>query len=259
MMTEEEAARLAIGLMDLTSLNEEDTPERIIALCRDAATPAGPTAAVCIYPRFVPLAKATLAEQGTPQIRVATVVNFPEGAPDIPAAARETEAALEAGADEIDLVFPWRRLLEGDGKVGEAMVAACRDLCHGRALLKVILETGELKDPALIRRAGAIALEAGADFLKTSTGKVPVNATPEAVRILLETVRESGREAGCKVAGGVRNTASAREYLMLAEEMMGREWITPRHFRFGASSLLGELLRTLGFAEARGSKRGGDY
>jgi deoxyribose-phosphate aldolase len=258
MMTEQEAARLAIGLMDLTSLNEEDTPERIVALCRDADTPAGPTAAVCIYPRFVPLAKATLAEQGTPQIRVATVVNFPEGAPDVPAAARETEAALEAGADEIDLVFPWRRLLEGEEETGREMVAACRRLCEGRALLKVILETGELEEPALIRRAGEIALEAGADFLKTSTGKVPVNATPEAARILLETIRSSGRDAGCKVAGGVRDTASAREYLELAEGIMGREWITPRHFRFGASSLLGALLRTLGL-EAAGSKRAGGY
>jgi deoxyribose-phosphate aldolase len=134
-------------------------------------------------------------------------------------------------------------------------VTAARQAC-GERVLKIILETGELAEPSLIRRAAEIAIESGADFLKTSTGKVPVNATPGAARILLETIRDSGREVGCKVSGGIRTTAQAREYLNLAAEIMGPDWIGPDHFRFGASGLLDDLLATLGEGRSGDGDRG---
>lgn len=229
------AAVRAIGLMDLTSLNPDDNDERIVALCRQAQTPFGNTAAVCIYPRFVALAKQTLAAQGTPQIKVATVVNFPHGDDELEAVLADTRVALIDGADEIDLVIPWRALQAGDET-------------HARALvLKVIIESGELKAPALIRTASMLAIEEGADFIKTSTGKVPVNATPEASRIMLATIAELGAQdhVGFKAAGGVRSAREAADYLAMAAECCGETWLDADHFRFGASSLLSQLLATL--------------
>jgi len=242
MFTLEETAKLSISLMDLTSLNDDDDRERIAALCRQAHTPAGDTAALCIWPRFIPFARRELRELGTPEIRLATVTNFPLGEADVELAAAETAAAVAYGSDEVDLVFPWRALREGDAETGRRMVERCRELCDGISL-KVIIESGELQEEELIR----ICIEAGADFVKTSTGKVPVNATPEAARIILETIKASGRDVGFKAAGGVRTAEDARVYLELAAEIMGRDWITPQHFRFGASSLLNSLLGTLGY------------
>ncbi len=245
-MTElQQAARQALALMDLTSLNDDDSDATIEALCQQAKTPAGTPAAVCIYPGFVVTARRALMAHGLEGIvRVATVTNFPHGGDDIMAAARETRAAAASGADEVDVVFPWRALMAGDEETGRELVAACKQAA-GDALLKVILETGELKDPALIRRASELALEGGADFLKTSTGKVAVNATLEAAEILLTTIRDSGRDVGFKAAGGVRTVEDALAYLQLAERLMGVTWLTPAHFRFGASGLLGNLLQTL--------------
>jgi len=239
------AAKRAIGLMDLTALGDDDTVEKIVRLCEAAHTPAGDTAALCIWPRFVPYAKRALAEQGTPHIKVATVTNFPHGGDDIVLAAIETKAAVAYGADEVDVVFPWRAFKRGDEGLGLELVRACREACGERVLLKVILETGELKEPALITRAGEIAIEGGADFIKTSTGKVPVNATPEAAELMLETIKRLDPGVGFKAAGGIRDAAAAKVYLDLADRIMGAEWVTPEHFRFGASSLLGNLLEML--------------
>ncbi len=240
-----ETAGRAIPLIDLTRLENGDDDGRIEALCRRAETPHGCVAAVCVYPRFVATAASTLEEAGLAgRVAIATVVNFPGGDGDADSVVTAIGSALEAGANEIDLVFPWRALRSGDEASGRRLVAAARQAC-GEHPLKVILETGELAEIGLIRRAAEIAIESGADFLKTSTGKVPVNATPEAARILLEVIRDSGRDVGCKVSGGVRMTAQARDYLDLAAEIMGPDWIGPDHFRFGASGLLDDLLATL--------------
>ena len=157
--------------------------------------------------------------------------------------------ALADGADEIDFVVPWRMIAWGHPEAVAASVREIKDIC-GPATLKAILETGELKDPGLIRRAADEALAGGADFLKTSTGKVAVNATPEAAEILLAAIRDSGRDVGLKPAGGVRTTADAAVYLELCDRIMGAGWATPAHFRIGASGVLAALLATLDGAEA---------
>ncbi|MBA0169687.1 deoxyribose-phosphate aldolase [Pectobacterium versatile] len=247
------AAQRALALMDLTTLNEDDTDEKVTALCRQANSPAGKTAAICIYPRFIPLAKKILREQGTPDIRIATVTNFPHGNDDVAIAVAETKAAIAYGADEVDVVFPYRALIAGNAQIGFELVQACKAVCQdAHVLLKVIIETGELKQEALICQASEIAIDAGADFIKTSTGKVPVNATPESAAIMLKAIRDKGvgERVGFKAAGGVRNAEDAAIYLQLADDIMGAEWATAQHFRFGASSLLASLLTTLGHATA---------
>ncbi|WP_104203373.1 deoxyribose-phosphate aldolase [Billgrantia saliphila] len=256
-MTElQQAARQALALMDLTSLNDDDSDAVIRELCARANTSAGHPAAVCIYPAFIETARQALTEQGlSGQVKVATVTNFPHGEATIERAAAETRAAVAAGADEVDVVFPYRALMAGDAEVGRELVAACKREC-GDAVLKVILETGELKQAGLIARAGMLAIDGGADFLKTSTGKVKVNATLEAAKILLTEIKASGRDVGFKAAGGVRTTEDAAAYLQLAEQVMGPEWVTPRHFRFGASGLLGSLLEILGVEENKGPAGG---
>lgn len=243
------AAQRALRLMDLTTLNDNDTDEKVIALCHQAKSPAGNTAAVCVYPRFVPVARKTLRDQGTPDIRIATVTNFPHGNDDTEIALAETRAAIAYGADEVDVVFPYRALIAGNEQVGFALVKACKEACAAaNVLLKVIIETGELKDAALIRKASEIAINAGADFIKTSTGKVPVNATLESAEIMMTVIRDMGvgSRVGFKPAGGVRTAEEAQQYLALADRLLGKDWADARHFRFGASSLLASLLNALG-------------
>jgi deoxyribose-phosphate aldolase len=240
------AALRALKLMDLTTLNDDDTDEKVIALCKDAKTQVGNTAAICIYPRFIPIAKKTLREQGTPEVRIATVTNFPHGNDDIDIAVAETKAAIAYGADEVDVVFPYRTLIAGDEKTGFELVKQVKEAC-GDILLKVIIETGELKEEALIKKASQLSIEAGADFIKTSTGKVPVNATPEYARMMLEVIRDMGvaEKVGFKPAGGVRTAEDAAAYLAMADELLGGDWADNMHYRFGASSLLTNLLNTL--------------
>jgi deoxyribose-phosphate aldolase len=261
----QETAKLALQLMDLTSLNESDTEDTIRALCQQANCSSGmagttttTTAAVCVYPQFVKVAKETLNEQGTPDIRVATVTNFPHGNDDIHQAVAETKAAIIDGADEVDVVFPYRSLKNGDEVVGFQLVQQCKREC-GDKILKVIIEAGELETEQLIRKASEISIRAGADFIKTSTGKVAVNATPESARIMLEVIRDLDVKdrVGFKAAGGVRSTKDASIYLNLTDEIMGAGWIDARHFRFGASSLLGNLLKDLGHADGSASSQSG--
>ena len=244
------AALKALSLIDLTTLNDSDTDQIVIALCHDAKTAVGNTAAICIYPRFIPIAKKTLREQGTPEIKIATVTNFPHGNSDIDIAVAETKAAVAYGADEVDVVFPYRTLIAGDEQLGFELVKKCKEAC-GQTLLKVIIETGELKETHLIKRASEICIEAGADFIKTSTGKVPVNATPEAAEIMLKVIRDMGvsQRVGFKPAGGVRSAEDAKLYLDMAAEILGEEWVDADHYRFGASSLLTSLLNTLDVSE----------
>ncbi|SGZ08461.1 Deoxyribose-phosphate aldolase [Moritella viscosa] len=240
------AALKALSLIDLTTLNDSDTDKIVIALCHDAKTVVGNTAAICIYPRFIPIAKKTLREQGTPEIKIATVTNFPHGNDDIAIAVAETKAAVAYGADEVDVVFPYRALIAGNEQLGFELVKECKEAC-GQILLKVIIETGELKEAHLIKRASEICIEAGADFIKTSTGKVPVNATPEAAEIMLNVIKDMGvaQRVGFKPAGGVRTAEDAKLFLDMAADILGEEWIDTDHYRFGASSLLTSLLNTL--------------
>lgn len=243
------AAQRALNLMDLTLLNDDDTDEKVKILCHQAKTARGNTAAICIYPRFIPLARKILTEQNTPNIRIATVTNFPFGGQDVAMALTETQAAIAYGADEVDVVFPYRALIAGNKQIGFELVKACKEICRtSSVLLKVIIEAGELKQADLIRQATEIAITAGADFVKTSTGKVAINATLENVEIMLKVIRDIGvaNQVGCKVAGGVRTVEDAAQYLALADRIMGKTWADIRHFRFGASSLLSSLLNTLG-------------
>ncbi len=245
-MTAHDAAAIAlraIPLLDLTSLGEDDTPASIERLCAAAAGQGGAPAAVCVYPEHIVTARRALDACGLAAVRVATVVNFPDGGSDAGRVRRETRRAVAAGADEVDVVLPWRAWLAGERRAALAVLAACRESAAGR-LLKAILETGELGDPQRVREASLAALEAGADFVKTSTGKVAVNATPEAARAMLEAIRDSGR-GGFKAAGGVRSVADAAVYLALADEILGPGWADPAHFRIGASGLLGALREAL--------------
>ncbi|KQQ40831.1 2-deoxyribose-5-phosphate aldolase [Methylobacterium sp. Leaf125] len=227
-------ARRALPLLDLTDLGESCSEAAIDTLCRDARASA--VAAVCVWPHYVGRAARLLA--GSP-VRVATVINFPAGGDDIERAVEDTTEALADGAHEIDLVLPYRSVLAGETGTARAMLAAIRDVCDGGRLLKVILETGVLATPDAIRAASRLAIEARADFLKTSTGKSAVSATPEAAEAMLCAIRDhaAGHPVGLKVSGGLKTVADAGTYLALADRIMGPTWVGPRTFRLGASSL----------------------
>ena len=235
-----DAARRAIACLDLTSLNDGDDDAAVTALCERARTPAGPVAAVCIWPQFVPTGRRLLDGSG---IKVCTVVNFPHGRTAIDPVRREIGSALNDGADEIDIVLPYTALLSGRPDEPRAMLEMARDAC-GTTTLKVILETGRLATAGAISEAASLAVACGADFLKTSTGKTAVSATLESAHLLLDAAAGADRPVGVKVAGGVRTTDQAAAYLRLADAVNGPA--SPANFRFGASGLLGALLQTLG-------------
>ena len=236
------AAR-ALGLLDLTSLNDDDDAATVEALCARARTDFGPVAAVCLWPRFVAQAQ-TLFQKS--DIKVAAVANFPAGGDDLALALQDTRQIVGDGGDEVDLVMPYVRWLAGDRDLAKEMIAACKQACGDKARLKVILETGRLGDRQHIYDASRDAIEAGADMIKTSTGKIAVSATLKAAEAMLIAIHESGRDVGFKAAGGIRDTAAAGEYLALADRIMGPDWVDPWHFRFGASGLLNDLLAVLG-------------
>jgi deoxyribose-phosphate aldolase len=240
------AARV-LPCLDLTSLNDDDTPAAIDALCRRAITPFGPVAAVCIQPRFVAQAKALLRDT---EVRVATVANFPQGTGTETAIAGEIEASLRDGADEIDVVINHVAYLAGARTAAMAPVAIARRCCGARGRVKVILETGRLARPDIMLAAARDAIAAGADFLKTSTGKTVPGATPEAAEMLLTAIRDHRRGAdaiiGLKAAGGIRTVAQAVAYVDLAERFFGPPYVRPATFRIGASSLLDDILAILG-------------
>jgi len=249
------AAKTALGLMDLTTLNDNDTNEIVAALCQQSTTIAGETAAICIYPQFIPAAKKTFSALNINNVAIATVTNFPHGNDDIDTAVKETKHAVELGADEVDVVFPYRALMSGNTQIGFDLVKACKEAC-GEVMLKVIIESGELKTPELIKQASELSIDAGADFIKTSTGKVAVNATLESAEIMLNVIKSKNTNVGFKAAGGVRTASDAKEYLDLTAKIMGQDWIDAKHFRFGASSLLADLLSTL---EVEHQVAKGDY
>jgi deoxyribose-phosphate aldolase len=216
-------------------------------------------AAVCVYPNLVPVAKQALS--GT-SVKVASVATaFPSGLSSLDVKLADTAAALESGADEIDMVIDRGAFLSGDEGTVFAEIGAVKQLC-GNAHLKVILETGELGTYDNIRRASDLALEAGADVIKTSTGKVGTNATFPTALVMCEAIRDfarrTGERRGLKVAGGVRNTKQALTYLVIVKETLGDAWLTPDRFRIGASSLLDDLLMQLE-KEETGHYAGTDY
>lgn len=241
--------RLAIGCMDLTTLEGKDSEGRIRSLCAKALHPAPhlpdvpSVAAVCVYPNLVPAAKEALRGSSVKVASVATA--FPSGQSSMEVKLADTAAAIAAGADEIDMVIDRGAFLSGRYRAVYDEIVAIKSAC-GPVHLKVILETGELGSYDAIRRASDLALEAGADFIKTSTGKVGTNATFPVAVTMCEAIRDyarrTGRRAGLKVAGGVRNTKQAMTYLVIIKETLGESWLTPDLFRIGASSLLDDLL-----------------
>jgi deoxyribose-phosphate aldolase len=240
------AARVALACLDLTSLNEGDDEAATARLCRRATGRFGHVAAVCVWPRYAALARSLLPET----VRVAAVANFPAGGGDAAAALRDVQEIVAAGAQEVDVVLPWRALSAGDEAAALELLRAARGACEGLTL-KVILETGALREPALIERASKLALQAGADFLKTSTGKVPVGATLPAAEAMLRVIAadaRASRRVGIKFSGGLRQVADVAPYLDLVERRLGADALQPARLRIGASSLLDDLEAVLGGA-----------
>ena len=239
------ALDLAISMIDLTTLEGQDTPGKVRAMCAKARQPgygAPPVAAVCVYPDLVPLCVTAVA--GSP-VRVASVATaFPSGRAALDVKLADVKCAVAAGADEIDMVIDRGAFLAGQYLAVSEEIAAVKTAC-GDAHLKVILETGELGTLDSVRRASWLAMLSGADFIKTSTGKVAPAATLPVTLVMLEAVRDfqaGGGMIGVKAAGGIRTAKDALRYLVLVNETAGEEWLDPRYFRLGASSLLNDLL-----------------
>ncbi len=260
-----QALDLAIRMMDLTTLEGQDTPGKVAALCAkgmrpdplDSTVPS--VAAICLYPNLVEVAKDRLAGSGVKVASVATA--FPSGQLPTKLKVAETRAAVELGADEVDMVIDRGAFHSGRySKVYDEIVQV-KEAC-GEAHLKVILETGELGTYDNVRRASLLAIAAGADFIKTSTGKINPAATLPVTLCMMEVVRdvyyETGRKVGIKPAGGIRASKQAVQYLVVLNETLGSEWMTPDLFRFGASSLLNDVLMQIR-KEKTGRYQSGDY
>ena len=259
------ALRMSIRMMDLTTLEGADTPGKVAALCAKAIRPdpqdhAVPSvAAICVYPLMI--APAVAALRGS-TVKVAAVSTaFPSGQSFMSVKLAETREAVDAGADEIDMVIDRGAFLSGNYQKVYDEIVAVKETCAG-AQLKVILETGELGTYDNVRRASILAMAAGADFIKTSTGKVTPAATPPVTLVMMEAVRdfhrETGRIVGVKAAGGIRTAKQAIHYLVILQETLGSVWMTPDLFRIGASSLLNDILMQL-TKERTGAYQSGDY
>lgn len=259
------ALDLAVRMVDLTTLEGSDTPGRVASLAAKAMRPDAtdpsipPVAAVCVYPNLVEAAAA--AVRGS-SVRVASVATgFPSGQTPRVAKIAEVEAAVGAGAHEIDMVLDRGALLAGRHSEVAEDVARVKDAC-GPAHLKVILEAGELGSYETVRAASLLAIAGGADFIKTSTGKISPAATPPVILCMLEAIRDAyedtGRAIGIKAAGGVRSAKQAIQYLVLVHETLGTDWLTPDLCRIGASSVLNDLLMQIR-KQRTGSYQSGEY
>ena len=257
--------RLAISMLDLTTLEGKDSEGKVRQLCQKAIRPmpgdasVPHVAAVCVYPNLVPVARDALAGSGVKVASVAT--GFPAGLVPLPLKLEDARRAVAMGADEIDMVIDRGGFLSGEyDRVSEEIVAV-KDAC-APAHLKVILETGELETYDNVRRASHLAMAAGADFIKTSTGKVAPAATPGVVLVMLEAIRdhylETGRRVGMKPAGGIKTSKQALHLLVLVKETLGDAWLTPEFFRIGASTLANDLLMQL-VKETSGRYQNEDY
>jgi deoxyribose-phosphate aldolase len=260
-----EALKLILSMIDLTTLEGQDTPGKVRQLCQKAihlhdAMPGLPhVAAVCVYPTMVRVARETL--QGY-DINVASVATaFPSGQSTLDVKLDDTRMAVEAGADEIDMVISRGAFLSGDYRYVFDEIRAVKEAC-GDAHLKVILETGELGTLDRVRRASVLAMHAGADFIKTSTGKIQPAATMQVTLVMLQAIRdyfrETGRMVGMKPAGGISNAKLAIHYLVMLRETLGNAWMTPQWFRFGASSLANYVLMQI-MKQSTGVYQSADY
>jgi deoxyribose-phosphate aldolase len=258
--------RLAVSVLDLTTLEGADTAGKVRQLCAKAVCPA-PTmpeipsvAAICVYPAMVAVAREALAGTGVATASVAT--GFPAGQVSLDAKLRDTEDAVAAGADEIDMVISREAFLAGDDARVMREVARIKEAC-GEAHLKVILETAELGSYDHVRHASMLAMEAGADFIKTSTGKASAGATPGVCLVMLEAIRDfldrTGRVVGFKAAGGVSTSKAALHRLVLVKETLGDEWLCAERFRIGASSVLNDLLMQYAKTQSGRYGRGEDF
>ena len=260
-----DALKLTLSMIDLTTLEGQDTPGKVQQLCQKAihlhdSMPGLPhVAAVCVYPTMVGVAKKALA--GT-NINVASVATaFPSGMSAREVKLDDTRMAVKAGADEIDMVISRGAFLAGDYAFVADEIAAVKEAC-GDAHLKVILETGELGTLDRVRRASVLAMHAGADFIKTSTGKIQPAATMQVTLVMLQAIRdfyyETGRMIGMKPAGGISTSKLAIHYLVMLHETLGNAWMTPEWFRFGASSLANDVLMQL-MKQSTGVYQSADY
>jgi len=257
--------RLAISMIDLTTLEGKDTRGKVHALCQKAMRPdpSDPdiphVAAVCVYPSMIGFVKQAL--QGSDVKVAAVATGFPSGQTFTDIKVAETRATVAAGADEIDMVIDRGAFLSGNYQKVFDEIAEVKEAC-GPAHLKVILETGELANYDQVRKASLIAMYAGADFIKTSTGKAPVNATLPVTLVMLEAIRDfhhvTGKRIGMKPAGGISNAKLALAYLVVLYETLGGEWMSPDMFRIGASTLLNDILMQLK-KERTGAYQSGDY
>ncbi|GJM23257.1 MAG: 2-deoxyribose-5-phosphate aldolase [Planctomycetota bacterium] len=254
---------LAISMTDLTTLEGMDSPGKVAALCGKAMRPAPglpSVAAVCVYPDLVAQATKLLAGSSVAVASVAT--GFPSGRTDLALKLSETRRCVEDGADEIDMVIDRGAFLSGDFAKVFDEIAAVKEACD-YAHLKVILETGELATYDNVRLASEIAMRAGGDFIKTSTGKVSPASTMPVVLLMLEAVRDfyfdTGKLIGVKAAGGIKNSKQALRYLAMVNETVGDHWLTPSRFRFGASSLLNDLLMQLARLDSGTYQRPDDF
>ena len=226
-----------ISCIDLTRLNDDDTKANIIALCQSATTPFGPVAAVCVHMPFVHLAKQHLPKS----IHVATVINFPHGTTPIKQCIADIQQAIDDGADELDVVMPYSAFMMGKNKMVRAFLSRCRQLTK-KHILKIIIESGALVTTSLIHQAASLVVESGADFVKTSTGKIKMGATLAASAEILRVIKEKNANTGIKISGSIRTHEQTMTYVEQAIAIMGKNWISPTHFRVGASSLLNDLL-----------------
>lgn len=260
-----EALKLAISMMDLTTLDAKDTPGKVKQLCAKAIRPDDSmpdipsAAAVCVYPNMVAIAKKALAGI---KINVAAVATaFPSGMSTRDVKLRETKFAVAEGADEIDMVISRGKFLAGEFNYVFDEIAAVKEAC-GNAHLKVILETGELSTLDNVRKASDLAMYAGADFIKTSTGKIQPAATLPVTLVMLEAIRDfyysEGKMIGMKPAGGISTAKLALQYLVMVRETLGEAWLSPDYFRFGASSLANDLLMQIK-KQQTGVYQSGDY
>jgi len=260
-----QALYLALSMIDLTTLEGKDSEGKVKQLCYKASHlhykhPGLPyVAAICVYPTMVPIAKKELAGTGINVASVATA--FPSGMADINAKLDEVKSVVDAGADEVDMVISRGRFLSGDYNYVSDEISQVKDAC-GKAHLKVILETGELVTLDNVQLASDIAMEAGADFIKTSTGKVSPAATPPVVLTMLEAIRDfqikTGKKIGMKPAGGISTAKQAIQYLVMIKETLGDDWLSPNLFRFGASSLANDILMQI-MKQSTGQYQSKDY
>jgi|TARA_Y100000780_G_scaffold229466_1_gene249220 deoxyribose-phosphate aldolase len=260
-----QALYLALSMIDLTTLEGKDSEGKVKQLCYKASHlhykhPGLPyVAAICVYPTMVPIAKKELAGTGINVASVATA--FPSGMADINAKLDEVKSVVDAGADEVDMVISRGRFLNGDYDYVSDEISQVKDAC-GKAHLKVILETGELVTLDNVQLASDIAMEAGADFIKTSTGKVSPAATPPVVLTMLEAIRDfqikTGKKIGMKPAGGISTAKQAIQYLVMIKETLGDDWLSPNLFRFGASSLANDILMQI-MKQSTGQYQSKDY